>query len=492
MAYEMVFLERADLLKYQMYAQLVRLHDQELTVTDIARQMHTKYQATYSVFQEVVADIKDETGLPNKTIRKQLLSPGAKPLSMDAYRARLVERCMLFQLLNYAVQTTNPQLSTFLEAHYVSRSTMTRKLSPCNRFLKHWGLKFRLAQVGFVGPEMSVRYFLFTLYWWAYRGIEWPFSAIRLSDMQAEREALAILGSNYLSRMQDVYFLAVNHLRLSKQFRLPDHRFFTHLNHLIYQEHMRQGTAPATVPASTVAFFNFFQISVPRFDASARRPQRLAQALALLTTPETQLVVDKVATTVGAIRLPTPDPDLRLNLFRLTFGYLLLEAPFPQTQEYLLDGSGDVGDAGLETLLYEALAPMLEASAYADHLDELGGYIHQAADLIAPYLEEVVRAQRVQVQVCVAPTQPGFHQLYEFLNSVPWVASTTNGAGDVVVLDDLSAPPAGLSHHPERVVRWVEGAMDMRCFREVLVHRILDARKQLLAPATCAKLSKSS
>ena len=81
MAYEMVFLESADLLKYQLYAQLVRVVDRELSITDLARLRQAKYQATYAVFQEVVNDLIDATGLPSKTVRKALLSPGPPPLT---------------------------------------------------------------------------------------------------------------------------------------------------------------------------------------------------------------------------------------------------------------------------------------------------------------------------------------------------------------------------------------------------------------------------
>lgn len=479
MAYEMVFLESADLLKYQLYAQLVRVADRELSITDIAREMGTKYQATYSVFQEVINDITDETGKPGKAVRKALLSPGVLPMSLDAYRAVLLKRSLIFQLLDYAMQRNDPQLSVFLDEHFISRSTMTRKLSPVNKFLKRWGLRFRLAQMRFVGPEMSVRYFLFTLYWWGYRGLEWPFDTIRHPDMRAERDALSIMGANMLSRLQDEYFLAINHLRLSKQFRLPEHRFFDHLNLWIDRYAMRRGKAKATVPMNTVAFFNFFQMSVPRFDSASRKPEMLAMIRQLLSTPETTRVVDTLAEAADTLVPPVPDADLRLNLLRLSFGYLLLEAPFPQTQEYLMDGVGGPGDQAVEALLRQYLEPLLLASRYADHLEQLGGFIHQAGKLLEPYLQANLRTRQVRVQLCLAPEHADYPELCAYINSVSWVAQTTEEDGDVIVLDDLTEPPAAAKAHPERVVRWVDGAMALRAFREQLVAKILAARQQL-------------
>ena len=242
---------------------------------------------------------------------------------------------------------------------------------------------------------------------------------------------------------------------MSKQFTLPDHPLLAHLNRLITRYGLRWGEAPVTVPKSTIAFFNFFQMSVPRFDAANREEQVLARAVTLLQTPETERLVSTVMALIAEVQPAPPDVDLRLNLYRLTFGYLLFEAPFPQPQDYLRDGVVEVANPSLATRLLQRLAPLV-APAYLNQLD---GFVRQATDLVDPYLETILQTRLVRVQLCLTPMQPGYRQLEDFLNSVPWVAEVTEDEGDIIILDDVVPPPANFEAHSDTVIYWWK----MRC-----------------------------
>lgn len=215
--YGELFLERADWLKYQLYVVLSRPYVKDVTITDLAVMMNSKYQPTYNIFQELLDDLVDLSGEPRENVRTAMLAGVDLPLSLDAYRANLVQNSLVYRLVDYVIKSPSPSASQFCDQEFVSRSTISRKLKPLNALLKQYGLKFKLAKFAFDGNEINIRYFLFTMYWWAYRGTTWPFASVDRKQLEEEFEAITIVPDRPLTHLQQLYFLAIGHLRVGKQ-----------------------------------------------------------------------------------------------------------------------------------------------------------------------------------------------------------------------------------------------------------------------------------
>lgn len=217
MDYANIFLAKADELKYQVYMMLARLGVNNVTVSDLSRLLGWRYQLTYNVLQEVLDDLEMIKAQPRVTLRDQLLAAKVLPVSLEAYRSYLARNSLVFQLLMTGIQSPVPSLNRFVDDHYVSISTVMRRLRPANALMTaRFGIKFQTTKMNFVGSEANVCYFLFTLMWWAYRNVYWPFPLIDPNTLTPVLDAMALPMSSPLQTAQNRLLLAIVRARAVK------------------------------------------------------------------------------------------------------------------------------------------------------------------------------------------------------------------------------------------------------------------------------------
>ncbi|KAF1298340.1 hypothetical protein BAU15_13770 [Enterococcus sp. JM4C] len=107
-------------------------------------------------------------------------------------------------------------LEQFCQEHYVSHSSMRRKLKKVNEFLKTKQLRISLVERTVIGREEDVRHFYYQLYWSVFRGVKWPFPHIdRDSILQAidTIEKKLSLSFRPSAKEKFAYFYAISAIR---------------------------------------------------------------------------------------------------------------------------------------------------------------------------------------------------------------------------------------------------------------------------------------
>ncbi|WP_407893121.1 helix-turn-helix domain-containing protein [Lacticaseibacillus sp. N501-2] len=470
--YAELFLERADWLKYQLYAVLARPYVKDVTITDLAVMLNSKYQPTYNVFQELLDDLVDLSGVPRENVRTAMLAGVDLPISLDAYRANLVQHSLVYHIIDYMIKSPSPSPNQFCDQEFVSRSTISRKVKPLNDLLKQYGLKLKLAKFTFEGSEVNIRYFLFTMYWWAYRGIVWPFPTVDRAQLESEFDAISIVEDRPLTHLQQLYFLAISHLRVGKQARIKPTESLNAFDIKIKMHRLRQGSVRPPFMPVDVAAFNFFQISQPRFDMKTRVPEAAAVELQLLTDDSSSTVIDTLVAGVYRQECGDLDDDLYLNLLRVINGFLIASGPVPQAQDYV-GGPQIPVTPELEQLLSQVVASLPKTATFEVFRKFEARFIATLGPLISPYLDGVSSHRRLQVRLSVDPMSEGYHDLTGFINCVPWVAGVSASTCDIVIGNRDSLR----DEQPD--FTWYPNALELSPYRESLIQTLVEKQTHL-------------
>ncbi|WP_164509898.1 helix-turn-helix domain-containing protein [Lacticaseibacillus porcinae] len=470
--YAQIFLERADWLKYQLYTVLSRPYVKDVTITDLAVMLNSKYQPTYNVFQELLDDLVDLSGVSRENVRTAMLAGVDLPLSLDAYRAYLVQNSLVYRIVDYVIKSPSPSPSQFCDQEFVSRSTISRKLKPLNDLLKQFGLKLKLAKFAFDGDEINIRYFLFTMYWWAYRGTQWPFATVDREQLEDEFAAITIVADRPLTHLQQLYFLAISHLRVGKQARIRPTESLRAFDSKVKQHNLRAGCVRPPFMPVDVAAFNFFQISQSRFDMQTRVPEAAAVELALLTDDASSIVIDTLVAAVYRKECGDLSDDLYLNLLRVISGFLIAEGPTPQAHDYV-GGPVIPVSAELQQLLSQVVASLPKTSEFEAFRKFEPRFISTMGPLIAPYLDSVMHHRRLHVRLSVDPRSEGYQELTGFINCVPWVAGVSDSKCDLVIgnADSLQEEQPDFT--------WYPNALDLSPYRESLIQTLVEKQNSL-------------
>ncbi|WP_390406446.1 helix-turn-helix domain-containing protein [Lacticaseibacillus jixiensis] len=467
--YATVFLEKSDLMKYRLYELLARPYVQDVTITDLAGMWPHKYQPTYNVFQEILADIVDLTGQSRKTVRTALLEARQLPASLDQYRIYLVKQSMTFHFVDYVLRAPAPSFMQFCEIDYVSRSTVSRKLHTFNQLMKAYGLKVQLTKMRFTGPETVLRYTLYSIYWWIFRGCQWPFDPITPADLHAECDQIGIFNDRPITQTQMQYFLAISHLRIGKGGHIASSAWLRDFDTRVTQLGLRKGQPKAPFTRLDMSFYNYYQISQPRFDAISRPLAELPIEMAVLSDELTMTVVDTVSAVLYQASFGDIDADLHLNLLRLSAGYVVCHGDFPQAEDFISGGDQPVDEAGQQAVV-EALLALPDTPAYAVFKVHAARYAQEAVRLAQDYQQAT---KRVKVVLAIDPATEGYKQLDDFINAVPWVAQVVPNGSDLTI-------DTGVDMDQIDCFNWYPDALEIASYRERLIAKLVDRRQEKL------------
>ncbi len=473
-SYESIFLARGDASKYQVYALLARHTVVDVSVSDISHMLHWKYQATYNVVGEILEDLEEVLAQPHETLRAQLLAARRLPLSLDAYRSYLARRSLAYAAIDYATKDSEPSVQIFTATHYISRTTLLRRLKPVNALLATYHIRLKMATMRFEGAEVNIRYFLYAFYWWAHRLEYWPFAAIDKQQLVAERQQLSIRAASPLEAAQDVLFLAITHVRLGRLQRIGANPMLAELALRIQAQH-QHSALPARLPAASATFYQYFELSRPRFDGELRGTDVVQAEAALLASAPAEALAATFVTIIrrNGLHAAPLAADLTTNILRLTYGYALFGGELPIPDDYV-DGAREFGyDAQVERQCQAAIDALPETAPYAGYHHGKASLALQVATLAIPYLRNQDNGDRIGVEVCVAHDTRGYQTLCEFLNTVAWTATIVTHDGDLVITDrQVPLSATGLTH-PERCFDWYPDALALPAYRRVLTAKLI-------------------
>lgn len=214
MLFEKIFLDNADLQKFEMYRVLKTIDNYGFTINDLSIKMHVSYHQAYNIFREMLTDIEQLTGKSTKLSNKRMMSHDSFPSSVDDYRLFLLEQSVPFQFVDYITQATSLSVDKFCQDRFISRSTLMRKTIPLRRTLAKYGLQISFTKPGFSGDERKIRMFLFAFYWLGFHGVRWPITAIQPQQLNSAYHNIADDPRSPLVGLQEMLFWGICRLRI--------------------------------------------------------------------------------------------------------------------------------------------------------------------------------------------------------------------------------------------------------------------------------------
>lgn len=162
----------------------------------------------------------------------------------------LIEASTSFSLMKELFFHSSVSIDTFANDHFVSESSIRRLIVKLNTFYRKHGFYFlsKNRQLTFEGSEVSFRHYSYQMFWFVYRGLEWPFPNI------SEGKVLMFIEKNFLSlsSLKDTsiakwsYILSVNITRYNLGYSISESNlpsFSEELNQLIIQQNTAIATA---------------------------------------------------------------------------------------------------------------------------------------------------------------------------------------------------------------------------------------------------------
>lgn len=451
---EAVFLDRAADLRYQVYAQLARQAVCGVTVRDLAVKLHWRYQATYYVVDEILMDLEQLLGRRRPHLRAQLLAADPLPVPLAVYRSYLAQRSLVYQLVDAAIQNPGMAAEAFAKRHFISRSTLNRRLRGCNTWLAQYQLKLRGSRLCFVGAELNVCYFIYDFYWWAHRGTAWPLAAVDQAAVAQQVRALPHCPQSPVGQVQMQLFLAAIKLRAGQRHPPASNPALQALATQLETKAMGRLSKAAVACCELLALtqYQFGQAAVADASLSANVPKTVTAQL--------------LAAVGGQVH-----PQLAANLLRLVYATWAF-AGVPRWAQ------APVNVIGTEAM-FAALDELPATPAYALFHTHQAALANAAAVLADSRTLVGCAHRQVRVEVAVALDSPGAWQLREFLQVLPGVCQLVpvGSGGDLVITDHQVASPT-LRHHPQRQFDWYADALALPAYRQALLTRIKLLRKR--------------
>ncbi|WP_125705444.1 helix-turn-helix domain-containing protein [Lacticaseibacillus daqingensis] len=454
MRFEELFLEKADLQKFDMFRRLVRAHNDTLTITDLSLQMNLSYQQSYNIFQELLQDVAALTGLSRATA-KRALTQGTLTLSVDRYRYTLLEDTIAFQFLDYVVQASQPRVDQFSADHYISHSTLLRKTTPLRRFLTRYRLKLSLTQAKLTGDEKQIRLFLQQVYWLAYRGLRWPFKAIDQPALVAQYQALPTAATDPILAMQEQVFWAVCRTRIAHNDILKWTDRFKQLftgyptPSLIYQTSQFPRLTQREVQAES-DFFDFYQQKNVRF--TPLTPREDALMTYLKARPHTGWsVVSRLINALNAEDATTvaplwADPQLVMNMLRLATSFYLMDGNYLKQADFFTTAQLVYQQTQLRDYLTAVINGLPDTPEFAPYKREAAVFSQMLSLLFVPVLNRFAQDTTVAVKLVMASSDIVHGDIREFLANIAVVtvlpADAPLTAADLLITaeDDFITP----------------------------------------------------
>lgn len=194
MRYESLMLTKTQLESYQFFESLSKLPRRRYLIRDLAGPMNCP-PAKVKYALERIAELIDVMDPSQGALFRQskYLDLAEVTISLSDFRFLLMkEHSIAFQFLLWILMAEDASMESFLEAHYISQSTLNRGVRALQRYLRNYRVQISLTNFQIQAPdELMLRQSLFYLFWLGTKGETSVFG-----DYQIEESVITELLKN--------------------------------------------------------------------------------------------------------------------------------------------------------------------------------------------------------------------------------------------------------------------------------------------------------
>lgn len=423
--------------KYELLYLLTQLTPESHPIQSIAKRSELNYQQIASFLTEMNQDFQEL----NPEQASILEIHGRVDLthfliSTDDYRYYLLQRSIPFQLISYLLNEPRPTLNQFCETHFVSRSTVFRKIRPLVNFLQSYQMRLTYSPLAIHGDERAIRLTLGYLFWLGIRGIDWPF-AVDMKTLQPLYDHFSVrfpLHHTYLGRKELTFFLAVFYLRIqhhqlidspskTQQFFEGQQIFTADDLHFFPQLTPEQRIAEANYLNFLVNYAPTFdsednplvQSSLQFFTSQKKLQPILAFNQEFLLFIENELLHQPLRTKQRQLLLA--------NLLNISFSYFYMEKPFPtleiMTQSSMYEAMKSYPT--VEQKITRFLDNQIKQEKYAVFRTSIQAMAGNYINITLPYYFEHNPTKKLKVAIAIEQNQILLMRLKTFLRSLNFI-----------------------------------------------------------------------
>ncbi|MGC6768717.1 helix-turn-helix domain-containing protein [Enterococcus sp. LJL51] len=443
MLFDELMMDNSTLIKFQIYKKISSLNQTIIPVSQVAKLFDLSYQQTLIILTEINQEIMAYNNKQSSILKKAgKINAEHLTISIDEYRYLTLKKSIPFLFILYFLNHDQPTIEDFCERHYVSQSTVSRKMIPLKKHVKQFNLRFSFREANLTGDERVVRVALFNTLWLGTRGLFWPFT--RVSREEAEKlvhdfseyfpltrtylglRELSFFAAIFLSRAQKKFFVSYDS---NYDFLMKDNPYydFKRLNKSL-------GPVKALPPAIAKgeSSFIFFLAHYAPFYTMQDDPS-LYQTLFDFSKQDNEVIhfVDAFLNySQKEFFYNQPeikkDPLLKGNLLNIFFVYYVLRHPFPNLQSLVVDSENRMPkvEKQLEQVILRFLENKLNDSAYP-YLSKIQKPLTKSLkNLMLPYCNQFQCSKVIKVGIAFEHNFLLIRNLYQFLNQLDFVEVT--------------------------------------------------------------------
>lgn len=437
MLYEKLMMDSAMLTKFNLFKRITQIKQSEYAIQQLADEMSLNYQQAVSFLSE----IDQETGAIDSK-QKSFLTKAGKINSLnllvtiDDYRYFLLQSSIPFQFILYFLNYPNPTIDDFCKRHYVSRSTVDRKMLPLKKHVKKFNLRFTYTEANLVGDERIVRVALFNTLWLGTRGSFWPFKVKRehVEKMLENISKYFPLSKTYLGSKELTYFAAIFLCRTMKKiFVAYDERYnFLMKDNPYYEfEQIEQANPFRFLPPKqrhAECSFIFFLAHYAPFYTVENDPS-LVQTLVDFSK-RSNIIFDLTSeflvyakNEIFFSEKELPDHSLLLgNLLNITFTFYVLRQPFPDLEKLVTSpAQKKKTDTFLETKICEFMNLKAEEKKYAFLKTIKHHIVRSYKGILLPYYDEPKYSEHLKIGIAFEHNFVLVRKMYRFLDGLGFI-----------------------------------------------------------------------
>lgn len=207
------------------------------TINDLAQLLDMSYAKTYNTFQALLEDIDALSHGERVSHTVATINGTDLGIPLDCYRLFLLKRSVEFQVFDYAVQSARPNLESFCAQHFISKSTLLRKIASLRHFFETYNINWSTTTLQLKGDEKQIRFILNSIYWVAFHAQEWPFHTVKHDDVVRMRKDIQTQEFDPVTSLQLDMFLGLCRTRVGTGYPMtsmatyqqifPDQNYFT-------------------------------------------------------------------------------------------------------------------------------------------------------------------------------------------------------------------------------------------------------------------------
>lgn len=172
-------LDKRNLTKIYIYEKLLTLDFSKYNLLWLSQFLNQSYVKTVSIIEEIDSDLSTiNPGVSSIIAEDHKVVLSSSLPEATVFISYVIQKDIPFHFLINVVEEKYQSLGEFSERYYVSPSTVRRRLTPLNKFLRDYHVTLKLSTLEMIGDERNIRAILTSLLWLSSRGIDLPISCI--------------------------------------------------------------------------------------------------------------------------------------------------------------------------------------------------------------------------------------------------------------------------------------------------------------------------